>query len=468
MEEIAQFTLDLCKDADYADIRIEDINETSFLLKNSVPEIATFDRIKGMGLRVMIDGSMGFVSTNNLEKQNIKKLVLHAMKIAKASKRLIKKPVQFSKENINLANYEVKQKQDPEDVSAEEKLNMLFEVDDAIKDSDIPIASRHIAFGHKYTEQLFQSSEGSRILSKIPRVHAFWFVSVGTSELNKQKYFIYDAAAGLEALKQWNLADDAVAKTKELYENLIKGKKTPKGKIDVICGPEVTGIATHESVGHPNEADRILGRESAQAGESFVTPELLNTKYANEIVNVSDDPTIPNSAGYYKYDAEGVKARKRTMIKKGILTEFLHNRETAVELGLKSNAAARAMSFDREPIVRMANTFVEPGDYNFDELIEDTKKAIYIKNFMEWNIDDKRFNQKYVGAAAYYVENGEIKYPIQNPILELTTPTFWNAIDAIANDMQLNAATCGKGEPGQGVPVYHGGPSIRLKNIRIK
>ncbi|MBD3259642.1 TldD/PmbA family protein, partial [Candidatus Woesearchaeota archaeon] len=348
------------------------------------------------------------------------------------------------------------------------KLNLVMGIDKAIIESDVPTVNRHIAFRHNLTESIFQNTEGSKIISQIPRMHAFWFVSVGTPEKNKQKYFIYDATAGLEILKKWNLEEDVVAKTKELHENLIKGKKTPKGKIDVLCGPEVTGIATHESVGHPNEADRILSRESAQAGESFVTPELLNKKYGNEIVNVSDDPTIPGSAGFYKYDAEGVKARKRRLIKNGILNEFLHNRETAVELGLKSNAAARATAFDREPIVRMANTFIEPGDYTRDELIADTKKAIYIKNFMEWNIDDKRFNQKYVGAAAFYVENGEIKYPIHDPILEITTPAFWNAIDAVANDLELNAATCGKGEPSQGVPVFHGGPTIRLRNIRIR
>jgi TldD protein len=468
MEDIAQYALDLCKEAEYADVRIEDIKETSFLLKNSVPEIATFDRVQGMGLRLVVNGSMGFVSTNNLDKQNIKKVVTQAVKIAKASQRLMQSPVKFSDEKINIANYAVKQKENPEDINTEDKLQMVIDIDKALLGCGIPTLNRHISFNHKFTEQICQNTEGSKIISKIPRVHAFWFVSVGNAQQSKQKYFAYDATAGFEILKKWNIADDAVGMTKELYENLKKGKKSPSGDIDIICGPEVTGIITHESIGHPNEADRILCRESAQAGESFVTPEMLGKSYASEIVNVAEDPTIPGSAGYYQYDAEGVKARKRMMVKNGILNEFLHNRETAVELGIKSNGSARATGFHREPIVRMANTFVEAGDYSFDELIADTKKAIYIKNFMEWNIDDKRYNQKYVGAGSYYVENGEIKHPVQNPILEITTPTFWNAIDAIAKDVELHAATCGKGEPSQGIPVYHGGPSIRLKNIKIR
>ena len=44
----------------------------------------------------------------------------------------------------------------------------------------------------------------------------------------------------------------------------------------------------------------------------------------------------------------------------------------------------------------MSTTYIEPGDYNFDELVEGVKEGVYIKNFTEWNIDDIRFNEKYV------------------------------------------------------------------------
>ncbi|MBD3259706.1 hypothetical protein GF371_03690, partial [Candidatus Woesearchaeota archaeon] len=122
MEDIAQYALDLCKDVDYADIRVENLKETSFLLKTGIPEIATFDKVKGLGLRIVVNGSMGFASTNNLEKPNIKQLVSHAIRVARTSKRLIKNPIRFSDENINIANYSVKPKRDPENLGADEKL----------------------------------------------------------------------------------------------------------------------------------------------------------------------------------------------------------------------------------------------------------------------------------------------------------------------------------------------------------
>ena len=255
---------------------------------------------------------------------------------------------------------------------------------------------------------------------------------------------------------------------KVLERSINEGKTLKDGKMDLIVGPEVTGIASHESCGHPSEADRILGREGYLAGESFINPDMVGYRIGSEVVNVVDDPTVPNSFGYYKYDDEGVPARRRYLYKNGLINEFLHNRETAAILGTKSNGAARASSWDREPIVRMSTTFVEPGDYEVEELFEDVKYGIYMKSFTEWNIDDVRFNQKYTGREAYLIENGEIKGPIRRPIIELTTKTFWSSVDAIAKDLEFVGATCGKSDPEQGVDVWTGGPHMRLRDVYMR
>ena len=249
---------------------------------------------------------------------------------------------------------------------------------------------------------------------------------------------------------------------------LEKARSPPPGKIDLIIGPQVTGIAVHESTGHPYEADRIMGREAAQAGESFVKPEMLGTRIGSELVTVVDDPTIEGSYGFYLYDDEGVKARRRFLMKNGIINEFLQNRETAAKLGVKSNAAARASRYSLEPLVRMANTFMLPGDSTLEEMIKETKLGVYMKRFQEWNIDDRRFNMRMVGSEAYLIENGEIKHPVWRPTLEITTPKFYESITAVGKDLEFWAATCGKGDPAQGVPVWIGGPSVKLKEIQVR
>jgi TldD protein len=219
------------------------------------------------------------------------------------------------------------------------------------------------------------------------------------------------------------------------------------------------------------EADRILGREMSQAGRSFIYeggPYWLGKRIGSEVVTVVDDPTVGHSYGYYMYDDEGVKARRRHLYEKGMINEFLHNRESAAKLGVKSNGSSRSINYDREAIVRMSNTFVLPGELSEEELVEDVSRGVYMKSFTEWNIDDKRFNQRYVGREAYLIEKGELVDPVARPVIETTTLKFWTAVDAVSKNVEFDAATCGKGDPMQGVPVFTGGPCIRLRGVYVK
>jgi len=258
-----------------------------------------------------------------------------------------------------------------------------------------------------------------------------------------------------------------VERSKLLGRIIREAQPPPRGKVDLVLGSQVVGLIVHESAGHPYEADRIFGREAAQAGESFLKADMLGQRIGSEVVNVADDPTLEHSYGFYLYDDEGVKARRRLLIKDGIINEFLHNRETAARMGIKSNASARANAFDREPIVRMANTFMLPGDHSFEELLEDIRLGVYIKTFGEWNIDDRRYNMRFVGRECYLIENGELKGLVRRPILEVTTPGLYASIDALDGNLSFEAATCGKGDPVQGIPVWHGGPNVRVRGIEV-
>ncbi|MDG6898758.1 MAG: TldD/PmbA family protein, partial [Nitrososphaerota archaeon] len=201
--------------------------------------------------------------------------------------------------------------------------------------------------------------------------------------------------------------------------------------------------------------------------ESYLKPESLGMKVGSPEANISDDPTLSHSNGYTPVDDEGVPAKKRLLIKGGAINEFLHNRHTAAEFGLKSNGASRSVSFDREPIIRMSNTFVEPGDWTFEELIKEVRHGVYFKTFTEWNIDDKRFNQRYVALEAYAIEGGELGGMVKSPVLEITTPKLWGSVKARSRDLEFEAATCGKGDPQQGAPVWTGGPNTLLTGIKL-
>jgi TldD protein len=456
--------------AKYAEARVQrDLGHT-YTLKNGAAEPVNVTRKVGIGIRVIVDGALGFASTNNLDRDQLRSTTESAVRTAKASKRLLTSPIRLSQEKSWEDDWEAKMKVDIRNISAEEKYELLFTIEKSLTPENVHVSlpSRILSFDEDLTEKFYVNSEGSKLHSLVPRLSVGFFITAEEPGKGVVQRFRHEAQSrGWEVVQDWRPKEIAADDAKMLGKLLREGVPPPKGEVDMVLGPEVTGIICHESCGHPQEADRILGREAAQGGESYVKPDMVGYRIGSEHVTIIDDPTLPNSYGFYLYDDEGVKAQPRILIKEGVISSFLQNRETAAELGGTSNAASRSSAYDREPIIRMGNTYMKPGDHSLEELIGDVRNGVYMKSFMEWNIDDRRYNERYVGLDAYVIENGRVTTPVRNPILEITTPGLYSSVDAVGKEMEFAAATCGKGDPMQGAPVWTGGPPIRLRNIRL-
>lgn len=466
-EDIAEYALDVAssREVTYVDVRLETQKRNDIVLKNGILDVISHVVREGIGIRIITKEGIGFSSTNDLDKKSVEHTVKEAFRQSKACKRRI--PPELSEEKSEKATWSVPEKKKLADTGIEHRVDDLFSWEEKVSSlGDVP--SRIILLTDKQTKKLFINSEGSRIQGYLPVVICFYFVTVKHNHQVEQVGRRFGYAGGWEAYKMFCIADDTEREVTMLKKLIDTGKKSPQGKMDVVAGPDVVGIVCHESCGHPSEADRILGREASQAGASFMSEALLNTQIGSEEVTVAEDPTLEHSFGYYAYDDEGVKARRRFLFKEGYIHEFLHNRESAHVMGTHSNAAARSNSYNKEPIVRMANTFLLPGEYTLEELLEDVPLGVYMKSYTEWNIDDKRYNQKYIGRESYLIENGEIKHMVKRPVLEITTPAFWKAVDARGKDFTLRAGNCGKGDPLQEMEVSYGGPTARLRNVPVR
>ena len=128
--------------------------------------------------------------------------------------------------------------------------------------------------------------------------------------------------------------------------------------------PDQMILQIHESIGHPLELDRILGDERNFAGTSFVTLDMFGTyRYGSELLNVtlrSDAPARSSRATASTTTAR--RAEKAYLIRNGILERPLGGAISQARAGLPGVANARADSWNRPPIDRMANLNLEPGD----------------------------------------------------------------------------------------------------------
>ncbi|UYP46919.1 hypothetical protein NEF87_003204 [Candidatus Lokiarchaeum ossiferum] len=456
----------------YIEARYVEKREEGYTTRNGELFGAGITPTKGIGIRVLTDGGVGFASTAKLTQKSIEKAVEDAIKYAKSCNR--QNPIEFSEEKPVQTKWGVEVKRSFEDVSVEEKQEYLVKMDKQLVENfgkDLP--NRMLMLSLTSENKYIVNNEGSQMKVSLsnPILHTFntAVAKVGT----EQRFMGKGGTGGWE----WFEDEDVIGVVMEDNRALVNAAKNATdmklGVIDVIVSSEVAGIMAHENVGHPSESDRILGREGAQAGESFYLDlldkgEMGQIKMGNPEVTIIDDPTIKGSSGFYLYDDECVKARPRELIKDGMLNELLLNREFAARYNIPSNGSSRAIAFNREPIVRMANTYFKPGSYTLEEMVEDVKEGMYMKSFTEWNIDDRRFQSKYVGMECFYIKDGVITDKmIRRPTLELTTFGILGSVDAVSNDFENPHGTCGKCDPMQGVPVWMGGAQLRMRNIQL-
>ncbi|MBT3940566.1 TldD/PmbA family protein [Candidatus Woesearchaeota archaeon] len=465
----AEFCIKLAQKlgASYSEARLENSYGDGYALKNGTPEPAGFSEETGIGIRVVVNGALGFASTNKIDKTSLKGLVTNAVRSAKRASIVNDQKIVLVPEKTCRDSVVKKQAVSFKSISAKQKLAYLQKIDKALLALGVNVPQRDYSIDTSVSKKYFINSEGSKIYSETPYLELISVLTVKEGARTNQSYLVLTETKGWEGLRSMKVNQLLSSKVKALQLNIRKGIPAPREKLDVVISPYVAGIIAHESCGHPYEADRIFGREAAQAGESFVTPAMIGTRIGTDVVSLVDDPNITGKAGSYKYDDEGVPARRKWLIKNGMIKELLHNRETAGQMGIKSNGSSRAANYSVEPIVRMSNTFFMPGKWKDEDLIKDTRKGVYIKSFMEWNIDDKRYNFKSVSNEAFMIRNGKLCEPVRNAAIELTTPQIYSAIDAVGKKVELWAASCGKGEPTQGIPVTMGGPHLRMRKIRL-
>ncbi len=276
--------------------------------------------------------------------------------------------------------------------------------------------------------------------------------------------------AGWEFIESLDLIGNA-PRVAEQAARLLTAPYVEPGVCDLIIDGSQLALQVHESIGHPTELDRVLGEEAAFAGTSFVTlDDVGSLQYGSEFVTVTADATIPGSLGSFGWDDEGVPAQRDYLIKEGLLTGLQTSRETAASIGRTSNGCMRADGWNRIPLIRMTTISLEPGDWDFDDLIADTEHGLYVETNNSWSIDDKRLNFQFACEIGWEIDNGVLTRMVKNPNYTGISPKFWNSCDAVCSREYWGVwglANCGKGEPMQVAHVAHGASPARFRDVQV-
>ncbi|RJQ25350.1 TldD/PmbA family protein, partial [Candidatus Parcubacteria bacterium] len=339
-------------------------------------------------------------------------------------------------------------------------IKIAFDCDKIIRDGKL-ISKSTVSASNNITSKYLASSEGTKIQQDFSDVI---IDLVATSRQSGITQSINTTEGGRGGLEKITEDVDIYSIAGEITKNasmLVNAKAAKEEKATIVMNPDFVALLTHEILGHPSEADRVLGKEMAWAGGAWWAG-MLGKQIGSENLNVIDDPTIEGSLGWSEFDDEGTKSQRNQLVKNGRLVDHMHSRETANIFGVRPNASMRATSYSFMPLIRMSCTCIEKGDWDPDEMIKDVKHGYLVSNMKVPSIDMKRYNWSISCQYANRIENGEIKEPLRDVIVVGTAPEFFESIDACGKDFTVRPITnCGKGDPMQQMKMGNGGPSIR-------
>jgi TldD protein len=241
-------------------------------------------------------------------------------------------------------------------------------------------------------------------------------------------------------------------------ELMLSSRRVKAGVMPVVLSSSAGGTMIHEAVGHGLEADH------AEEGLSIYSGR-LGERVASPLITVLDDPTLSPLYGSYQYDDEGTKAKPVVLIEKGILKDFLYDRYEALKWGKTSNGRGRRESFRHIPIPRMSNTFIAKGETPAEEIIKSLDKGLLVKKMGGGEVNPLTGDFVFEVREGYYVEGGEVLFPVKGATLVGNGPKVLEIIDLVGDDLNFDPGTCGK--DGQGVPVSDGQPTLRIPELTV-
>jgi TldD protein len=178
-----------------------------------------------------------------------------------------------------------------------------------------------------------------------------------------------------------------------------------------------------------------------------------------------DDGAWPGMWGSAGCDDEGTPHQKTAVIEAGVLTNYLTDRLRGLHLGLPLSGNGRRQDYRHIPYPRMTNTYFGAGPHSPADIIADTPRALYAKSLSGGEVNPATGDFVFGVSEGYLIEGGKVGPAVRGATLIGNGPEVLRGIDAIADDLDIKAGTCGK--EGQHVPVGSGQPTLRIRSLTV-
>jgi len=438
---------------EFAEVFAEDKRSSSARLDDGRVEELTSGLDRGAGIRVVRGDTTGFAHTADLSEDGLRSAAEAAAAAARGGGGGVKEAA-LSRRPVDRP-HEVQIM--PEDVPKAAKVELLQRAEAAARSEGDSIRQVSALTADSRRRILIANSDG--VLAEDDQVRTRFMVQcVAVGDTGMQTgYEGPGRTIGFELYDEIDVEQTARTAARRSLD-MLKARPAPSGKLPVVLKKGAGGVLFHEACGHGLEAD-LVGKDASvfrgRVGEQVASP----------LVTLVDDGTYAREWGTYAVDDEGNPARRNTLIENGVLTDYMWDFLRARKEGRTSSGNGRRQSYQHLPMVRMTNTYVLEGEEDPDEIIRQTPHGVYCVQLGGGQVNTATGDFVFGITEAYMIENGEITDPIRSANLIGNGPEVLQLIDAVGNDFDTWAGTCGK--DGQGVPVSSGQPTLRVGAITI-
>jgi TldD protein len=447
----------LGRQADYADLYFEYRRNEGISLEEGLVKNCSQSTANGVGVRVLAQTKTGYAYTDDITIENLELAARTAQYIAQDRKSQL--PVSVGPRRGEAHDlYPVKVTVN--DVSLDQKVALLYEIDRFARGLDQRIKNVFVSLASEYKVILVASSQGLVVgdIQPLTRLN----VTCIAEESGQRQVGSFGGGGRVEfgffvdAKDYERYAREAV---RQAILNL-SAQDAPAGTMDVVLGPGWPGILLHEAIGHGLEGDFNRKQTSAFSGR-------IGQRVASALCTVVDDGTIPSRRGSINLDDEGTPTQRTVLIENGILKGYLQDRLNASLMSMPVTGNGRRESYAHIPMPRMTNTFMLAGTSEPEDILRSVKKGLYAVSFGGGQVDITNGKFVFSASEAYLIEDGKLTAPVKGATLIGNGPDVLTRVSMVGSDLKLDegVGTCGK--DGQSVPVGVGLPTIKVDGLTV-
>lgn len=408
--------------ADAADVYITSSDGFNTTVRLGAIEKLQQSTSKGLGMRVFKNGATAITFTTDFQEKTVQDLVkqtLDIVKVSNADKFNGLAPKEF------LGEYKGKLMLFDDSIAKltpEKKIAMVKEMEDAGRSFDKRITnSNGASWSNSVGQVTLANSDG--FVGQYQTTVASMSVSLLAEENGvKQRDGWYSFNRYFKNLASpKSVGEEAARRT----VRRLGGKKVKSQAVPVVVSPEVAS----DFVG------MIFGAASGSSvyRRSSYLVDKVGEQVAAPSITIIDDATMEDGLASRPFDAEGVKSSTVTVIENGVLKTYVCDSYSARRLNAKVTGNA-GRSYQGSPGVSATNLFLKNGKDDPKNIIKSVKNGLYLTEMFGSGVNSVTgdFSQ---GASGYWIENGEITYPVQEITIAGNVLKVLKDVKAIGNDL---------------------------------